>query len=150
MLKIAHQIFYNDYKVKFTMEHAWLELRHDQKWCGASTDKVQGKRRKLGDQGSQSATYGPGNHVEDEARPVGVKASKAKGKSSVSKQASLEEKEKERKEFQNVWELREKDFALKDKLNKQKLLDKLMGKTEPLSELELALKEQLIRDMLCI
>lgn len=150
VLKIAHQIFYNDYKVKFTMEHAWLELRHDQKWCGASTDKVQGKRRKLGDQGSQSATYGPGNHVEDEARPVGVKASKAKGKSSVSKQASLEEKEKERKEFQNVWELREKDFALKDKLNKQKLLDKLMGKTEPLSELELALKEQLIRDMLCI
>uniref|UniRef100_A0A0D3CZB4 Myb-like domain-containing protein n=1 Tax=Brassica oleracea var. oleracea TaxID=109376 RepID=A0A0D3CZB4_BRAOL len=101
VLKIAHQIFYNDYKVKFTMEHAWLELRHDQKWCGASTDKVQGKRRKLGDQGSQSATYGPGNHVEDEARPVGVKASKAKGKSSVSKQASLEEKEKERKEFQN-------------------------------------------------
>ncbi|XP_013608057.1 PREDICTED: glutathione S-transferase T3-like [Brassica oleracea var. oleracea] len=131
VLKIAHQIFYNDYKVKFTMEHAWLELRHDQKWCGASTDKVQGKRRKLGDQGSQSATYGPGNHVEDEARPVGVKASKAKGKSSVSKQASLEEKEKERKEFQNVWELREKDFALKDKLNKQKLLDKLMVFEQP-------------------
>lgn len=114
---------------------------------------MHAKRRKLDDQGSQSATYVQGNHVEDEARPVGVKASKAKGKSSVSKQASLEEKEKERKErkeFQNVWELREKDFALKDKLNKQKLLDKLMGKTEPLSELELALKEQLIRDMLCI
>ncbi|XP_013595015.1 PREDICTED: glutathione S-transferase T3-like [Brassica oleracea var. oleracea] len=29
VLKMAHEIFYNDYKVKFTLEHAWLELRHD-------------------------------------------------------------------------------------------------------------------------
>ncbi|XP_033131635.1 glutathione S-transferase T3-like [Brassica rapa] len=108
---------------------------------------VQSKRRKLDDQGSQSATYLQGNHVEDEARPVGVKSSKAKGKKSVSKQATLEEEEKERKELQNVWELRQKDFAFKDMLNKQTLLDSLIAKTEPLSELELALKNKLISDM---
>ncbi|XP_013601728.1 PREDICTED: glutathione S-transferase T3-like [Brassica oleracea var. oleracea] len=34
VLKMAHEIFFNDYKVKFTLEYAWLELRHDQKWCG--------------------------------------------------------------------------------------------------------------------
>ena len=51
VLKMAHEIFFNDYKHKFTLEHAWLELRHDKKWCGASStkDKVSSKRRKLDD-----------------------------------------------------------------------------------------------------
>ena len=31
VLKLAHQIFYNNYKQRFTLEHAWKELRHDQK-----------------------------------------------------------------------------------------------------------------------
>ena len=58
VLKIAHEIFFNDYKSKFTLEHAWLELRHDQKWCGASSTKenVNSKRRKLDDQSAQSST----------------------------------------------------------------------------------------------
>ncbi|XP_013624348.1 glutathione S-transferase T3-like [Brassica napus] len=144
VLKMAHEIFYNDYKVKFTLEHAWLELRHDQKWCGASStkDKVHSKRRKLDDQSAHSSTCVPG---EDEQRPIGVKAAKVKGKRSVSKQTNLEE---EGKEIQSMWELRQKDFALKDALNKQKLLDSLITKTEPLSELESALQNKLIKDML--
>ena len=81
VLKMAHEIFYNDYKVKFTLEHAWLELRHDQKWRGASSDKVQSKRRKFDGESAQSSIP----VGEEEARPVGVKASKAKGKRSVSK-----------------------------------------------------------------
>lgn len=39
---------------------------------------------------------------------------------------------------------------MKEKLNKQKLLDSLIGKTEPLSELEMVLKIKLIKDMLAI
>ena len=88
VLKMAHEIFYNDYKVKFTLEHAWLELRHDYNWSGAysTKDKVHSKRRKLDDQSSTSV---PVSHGDDEAmaRPVGVKAAKAKGKK-VSEQAS--------------------------------------------------------------
>ncbi|XP_048620540.1 glutathione S-transferase T3-like [Brassica napus] len=149
VLKMAHEIFYNDYKVKFTREHAWLELRHDQKWCGASStkDKVQSKRRKLDDQSAQSSTSVAGSHGGDEgmARPVGVKAAKAKGKKSMSKPATLEE---ERREFQSMWEIRQKDYALKKKLNKQKLLYSLIANTEPLSELEIALKNKLINDMM--
>ena len=145
---MAHQIFYNDYKVKFTLEHAWLELRHDQKWCGAPTtkDRVQSKRTKL-DESAASSTYVPGTHGEDEsmARPEGVKAEKAKTKKGVSKPATLEE---EGREFQGLWEIRQKDFVLKDKLNKQKLLDSLIAKTEPLTELEIALKNKLITEML--
>uniref|UniRef100_A0A0D3DNS6 DDE Tnp4 domain-containing protein n=1 Tax=Brassica oleracea var. oleracea TaxID=109376 RepID=A0A0D3DNS6_BRAOL len=44
-----------------------------------------------------------------------------------------------------MWAIRQKDFALKDTLNKQKLLDSLLGKTEPLTELELALKTSLLK-----
>ncbi|KAF8091806.1 hypothetical protein N665_0435s0006 [Sinapis alba] len=97
VMKMAHEFFFNDYKVKFTLEHAWLELRHDQKWCGASStqDKVKSsKRRKLDDQTAQSST---------------------------------------------LWQ---------EKLNKQKLLDSLIAKTKSLSELEIALKNKLINDML--
>uniref|UniRef100_A0A0D3AMY5 Myb-like domain-containing protein n=1 Tax=Brassica oleracea var. oleracea TaxID=109376 RepID=A0A0D3AMY5_BRAOL len=123
VLKMVHELFFNDYKVKFTLEHAWLELRHDQKWCGASSTKDKD------DIGS---------------RPVGVKAAKAKGKRSISKPA-LEEEERE---FQSFCKIRQQDFALKDQLNKHKLLDSLIAKTEPLSELEIALKNKLITDML--
>ncbi|XP_048624406.1 glutathione S-transferase T3-like [Brassica napus] len=145
VMKMAHEIFFNDYKAKFTLEHAWLELRHDQKWCGVSTtkDKVQSKRRKLDDHSAQSSTSVPGDD-EQASRPGGVKAAKAKAKRSASK-PSLEE---EGKEFQSFWEIRQQDFALKEKLNKQKLLDSLITKTEPLTELEVALKNKLINDML--
>ncbi|KAF3537624.1 hypothetical protein F2Q69_00024869 [Brassica cretica] len=69
------------------------------------------------------------------ARPVGVKAAKAKGR----RKATASE---------DCWDIRQKDFALKEQLNKQKLLDSLIAKTEPLSELEIALKNKLITDML--
>ncbi|KAL0789391.1 hypothetical protein Bca101_005637 [Brassica carinata] len=121
VLKMAHKIFYNDYKARFTMEHAWLELRHDQKWCGASTtkDKFHSKRRKLDDHSVQTASSIAGSHGEDEVRPVGVKASKAKAKKSVTKSATLEE---DGRELQSIWEIRQKDYAEKDRLNKQKYL----------------------------
>ncbi|KAL0656338.1 hypothetical protein Bca4012_076922 [Brassica carinata] len=104
-------------------------------------------RRKLDDQSAQSSSFVPGCQGEDEAmtRHVGVKAAKARGKS----KAKASEKEvKPLVEFQSIWEIRQKDFVLKEKLNKQKLLDSLIAKTETLSELEIALKNKLINDML--
>ena len=97
----------------------------------------------------QSSTSVLVSHGDDEAmaRPVGVKAAKAKGKKSVSKQATLEEEEKHRMEFQRFWEIRQKDFVLKATLNKQRWLESLIAKTEPLSELEIALKISLL--MIC-
>ena len=47
--------------------------------------------------------------------PVGVKAAKAKGKK------SLEGEGKKLVELQSMWEIRQKDFALKEKHNKQKI-----------------------------
>ena len=76
-----------------------------------------------------------------------LKQQRQKEKKSVSKQATLEEEEKHRMEFQSFWEIRQKDFALKATLNKQKWLESLIAKTEPLSELEIALKISLL--MIC-
>ncbi|XP_013617104.1 PREDICTED: glutathione S-transferase T3-like [Brassica oleracea var. oleracea] len=147
VLKLAHKIFYNDYKVKFTMEHAWLELHHDQKWSGVNStkDNVYSKRRKLNDQSSTSV---PVSYGEDEARPIGVKAAKGKGKKTWRKQATLEEEMKERVEFENMWEIRKKDFTLKQILNNQKLLDSLLSRNDQLTEPEIALKNKLINDLL--
>ncbi|CAN7034943.1 unnamed protein product [Brassica oleracea var. botrytis] len=51
VVKAAHEIFYNDYKVNFTLQHAWEELRYDQKWCEVATCKMGGtaKKRKCDD-----------------------------------------------------------------------------------------------------
>ncbi|XP_013613506.1 PREDICTED: glutathione S-transferase T3-like [Brassica oleracea var. oleracea] len=81
VMKMAHEIYFNDYKVNFTLEHAWLDLRHNQKWCGASTtkDKVQSKKRKLDEHSAQSSTSVAGED-DQSARPIGVKAAKRKEK----------------------------------------------------------------------
>ncbi|KAF8044681.1 hypothetical protein N665_0168s0005 [Sinapis alba] len=148
VLKAAHGIFFNDYKVKFSLEHAWRELRNDQKWCGTygSSQQSSGtKRKRVGeDQSFQSSASMPSVNGEDEpmARPIGVKAAKAKAKRSVG------EERKKLEEFQEMWEIKARDIALKDKLSKSKMLESLLARTEPLSELEVALKNKLISDML--
>uniref|UniRef100_A0A0D3CD62 Myb-like domain-containing protein n=1 Tax=Brassica oleracea var. oleracea TaxID=109376 RepID=A0A0D3CD62_BRAOL len=85
VLKLAHEIFFNNHKKKFTLEHAWKELRNDQKWCDLSTARHDGssKKRKC-EEGSQSASS-KGNEtdsaLDDEGttRPPGVKAAKGRG-----------------------------------------------------------------------
>ncbi|KAF8092372.1 hypothetical protein N665_0416s0028 [Sinapis alba] len=148
VLKAAHEIFLNDYKVKFSLEHAWRELRNDQKWCGTygSTQQSSGsKRKRVGEEQSfQSSASMPSVNGEDEpmARPIGVKAAKAKAKRSVGEEG------KNLQQFQLMWEMKAKDLAMKDKLSKTKLLDSLLAKTESLSDLEMALKNRLITEML--
>uniref|UniRef100_A0A0D3E5D8 Myb-like domain-containing protein n=1 Tax=Brassica oleracea var. oleracea TaxID=109376 RepID=A0A0D3E5D8_BRAOL len=137
VLKAAHEIFFNDYKVKFTLEHAWRELRNDQKWLGTygSTQQSSGsKRKRVGEEQTfNSSSSMPSVNGENETRPVGVKAAKAattKGKRSLVDEG---------KNLQQV-------LALKQEVNKIKLLDSLLSRTEPLTELEVALKDKLITE----
>ncbi|XP_048603651.1 glutathione S-transferase T3-like [Brassica napus] len=145
VLKAAHEIFFHDYKVKFSLER---ELRNDQKWCGTYESSQQSsgsKRKRVGEEQSfQSSASMHSVNGEDEpmARHIGVKAAKAKGKRLVGEEG------KNLEVFQQMWDLKAKDLALKDKLSKTKLLDNLLAKKEPLSELEVALKNKLITEML--
>uniref|UniRef100_A0A1J3C821 NAD(P)H dehydrogenase (quinone) n=1 Tax=Noccaea caerulescens TaxID=107243 RepID=A0A1J3C821_NOCCA len=148
--KVAYEIFFNDHKVKFNLEHAWMELCNDQKWCASSTCKGEGssKRRKLDDQSTSSHTF---TQLEDQqmARPQGVKAAKAKGKRSVSKSGTEESESTSLLEFQRMQTIKEKkNLAVKERLSKVGLLDSLIARKKPLSELEMALKNKLITDML--
>ncbi|XP_013635291.1 PREDICTED: glutathione S-transferase T3-like [Brassica oleracea var. oleracea] len=73
VMKAALDIFYNDYSIKFNLEHPWRELRHDKKWCSTflAKDSVKEKRKQAVEVDGEEAV-GAG-----EARPIGVKAAKA-------------------------------------------------------------------------
>ncbi|XP_013679783.1 glutathione S-transferase T3-like [Brassica napus] len=148
VLKAAHEIFFNDYNVKLSLEHAWRKLRNDQKWCGTygSSQQSSGSKRKRveEEQSFQSSASMPSVNGEDEvtARPIGVKTAKAKAK------RPMREEGKNLQELRQMWEIKANDLAMKDKFSKTKLLDNLLAKTEPLSELKVALKNKLITEML--
>ena len=46
-VKLAHEIFYNDQKIKFNLHHAWEELRNDQKWCEVASSKRDVRRKSV-------------------------------------------------------------------------------------------------------
>ncbi|KAL9293391.1 putative glutathione transferase [Arabidopsis thaliana] len=77
VVNLAHQIFYTDYKTKFSLEYAWREVRFDQKLCSCNDLNVPAKRRKQ----NESA----GDHVTidlegDQISPIGVRQPKPKPK----------------------------------------------------------------------
>ena len=147
IVKLAHEIFYNDHKIKFNLHHAWEELRNDQKWCEAATRKIDGtcKKRKCDDGAQSESSQAPADLGEESPRPPGVKAAKgAAGKRSIADQ----EAGKGAAHFQTMWSIKEKDLAIKKELKKMGLLDSLISKKEPLSEFEDALKKKLLTEML--
>ncbi|KAF8113145.1 hypothetical protein N665_0055s0010 [Sinapis alba] len=141
ILKHAHEIFYNNYKKRFTLEHAWKELRNDQKWCDLSTSKteVSSKKRKCEDGAQSASSHATGEADQVADRPPGVKAAKGLGKKTVGKALS---------EFQSMWSIKKQDLAMKERLSKMGLLDSLIAKKEPLADYEEALKRKLINELL--
>ncbi|XP_013601794.1 PREDICTED: glutathione S-transferase T3-like [Brassica oleracea var. oleracea] len=143
VLKLAHEIFFTNHNRKFTLEHAWKELRNDQKWCALYTDKNDGssKERKC-DEGSQSASSVP-SAIDDEGsnRPHGVRSAKARGKKPVGEGKDLSQ-------FQTMWSIKMQDSVTKKRLSKMKLLDSLIAKQDPLQDYEEALKKKLITELM--
>ena len=142
VVKAAHEIFYNDHKLKFNLQHAWEELQYDQKQCELATSKIDesSKKRRCEDGAQSSSSQATTNLGEQ--RPPGVKAAKgASGKRTIVDGKALSE-------FQSMWSIKEKNLAVKERLSKMGLLDRLIAKPEPLSEEEEALKKKLITEML--
>ncbi|CAN6901438.1 unnamed protein product, partial [Brassica oleracea] len=81
------------------------------------------------------------SQADSKKRPPGVKASKASGKKTV-------DQEKQVKEFERIWTIKQKEMEAKEHLSKMSLLDSLIGKKEPLPEYEESLKKKLINDFL--
>ncbi|XP_013639301.1 glutathione S-transferase T3-like [Brassica napus] len=130
VMKAALDIFYNDQGSKFNLEHAWRELRHDVKWCSTYLEKDSGReKRKAVDSDAQ------GSVAEPEERPIGVKAAKAGSKKKKSG------KEEELGKIEGLLEI-------KKQISRQNVLESLLAKTEPLDDMELALKMKLISEMM--
>ncbi|KAF8083487.1 hypothetical protein N665_0770s0009 [Sinapis alba] len=128
VMKAALEIYSNDQGIRFSMEHAWRELMHDVKWCLSFQEKDVAKEKR------KPAEFVDVEGPEPEERPVGVKAAKA-GKRKKSG------KDEELAKLEGLMEI-------KKQLSKKSLLEKLLAKPEPLSEMELALKMKLMSDML--
>ena len=127
VMKSAHDIFFNDYQAKFTLEHAWRELRYDQKWRSNSISR-DGAKEKM----KEAAETVPDS---DEARPPGVKACKAAKRKKHGNEAA----------FDRLESILEK----KQNLSKHKILDRLLSKNiASLSEAKVALKDKLVSEML--
>ncbi|XP_024006105.1 glutathione S-transferase T3-like [Eutrema salsugineum] len=146
VIKMAHQIYFNDQKKKFNLEHAWKELRNDQKWAElltTKTDPASKKRR------TEEVPYSPNPDVEEirateigqgSSRPPGVKAAKAKGKKTTLDGKSCAE-------FEGMWVFREKEMAIKERLSKMALLESLVARKETLADYEEDLKKTLIQQL---
>ena len=142
VVKLAHEIFHNDHKLKFNLQHAWEELRFDQKWCEVASSKLDGSRQKRKcDNGAQSeSSHATPN--DGEPRPPGVKASKR----GIGKRTN--EDLKDVSEIKSLWAIKEKDLEVKERLSRMGLLETLIAKKEPLSDFEEALKTKLLSEML--
>ncbi|CAA7027264.1 unnamed protein product [Microthlaspi erraticum] len=141
--QMAYKFFFQDQKSNFLLEHAWRALRNEQKWCELTKGKGKGHGKR-----AQPHTSAEGNPMEDEVeeRPMGVKLAKAAKLKGTNKTVprTKEEREASLKNLQTVAAIREKQFENKNKLANKQLLDTLLGKTEPLTEIENALKNALI------
>ena len=117
VLKLAHEIFYTNHKKNFSLEHAWKELKNDQKWCELASAKKVGSSKKKCEDGADSSS----SRATETVRPPGVKAVKAAGKKTVVEDNSL-------KKFKTMWTIKQHDLAMKERLSKMSLLDNLIAK----------------------
>uniref|UniRef100_A0A0D3DPA3 No apical meristem-associated C-terminal domain-containing protein n=1 Tax=Brassica oleracea var. oleracea TaxID=109376 RepID=A0A0D3DPA3_BRAOL len=137
--------FSGAYEAKFSLEHAWNELRNDQKWCELATSKTESssKRRRFAD-GSHSGASSQVNEcdagVEGTSRPPGVKAAKARGKKPHVEGQDVSD-------YQLMWSIKKDDLAMKQQLSKMRLLEKLLAK-ENLADYEEDLKKKLINELI--
>ncbi|XP_010463341.1 PREDICTED: glutathione S-transferase T3-like [Camelina sativa] len=161
VMKLAHHIYFTDHGARFTLEHAWRDLRYDQKWCASTSIKGNGvKRGRVSDPVSEQDAHHPIDVDEPLPRPPGVKAAKGKSKKALTQPIDVEEDGKAYLEFQlervsrmyeikqKDFELKEKEFAMKKEHIKHVMLENLIAKKDELTESEKALKDKLIDDMM--
>ncbi|XP_010468413.1 PREDICTED: glutathione S-transferase T3-like [Camelina sativa] len=137
VMKLAHEIYFNDHGHRFSLEHAWLVLRYDQKWCASTSIKANGVKR------GRASVEAAIDVDEPMPRPPGIKAVKGKSKKAPRPNRMWRKMEKD-------FALKEKEFALKKEHIKHVILENLIAKKDSLTESEKALKEKLIEEMMSI
>ena len=107
-------------------------LRYDQKWLNLNPPKASGSsKRKDCVEGSQASV----NVGDNETRPEGIKAAKARRNTTQGKTVD---------EYKSIWEMKKEDLTMKEKLSKLAILDALLAKKNQLSEAEEIVKNKLL------
>ncbi|XP_010513634.1 PREDICTED: glutathione S-transferase T3-like [Camelina sativa] len=132
VLKMAHDIYFAEHNMKFTMEHCWCLLRFEQKWLNLNTinnpsTNVRTKRKVVA-----AASQSEGG---SQSEPQGCKAAKAKRNNAKGKALA---------EYKSMWEVKRVDMAEKEKLQKLGILDTLLAKPEPLGEVDQLIKDKIM------
>ncbi|KAG2265111.1 hypothetical protein Bca52824_072190 [Brassica carinata] len=124
----------------------WTKEYNAIEWCDVATSKKDGncKRRKCEDGSHTASSHAIGTETGEEdqvtKRPIGVKAAKARGKTTMVEEKDLDE-------FLSMWRIKKEDLAAKERLTKMRLLDSLIAKKE-LAEYEEELKKKFITELL--
>ncbi|CAA7029169.1 unnamed protein product [Microthlaspi erraticum] len=139
VLKVAHELFFSDYKSKFNLDHAWRLLRYDQKWLTLCSTKTDGpsKRRKCDDRSQPEASHSFTNAEEQATqRPGGVKAAKNRRKKKAEEGNGVVDFEK-----------LESAFVMRERSSKMAMLESLLAKKETLSEIDETIKQKLASEL---
>ncbi|KFK24014.1 hypothetical protein AALP_AAs57751U000100, partial [Arabis alpina] len=140
----AYEMYYADQQQKFNLVHVWELLKDEQKWCSLVSEIS--KRSKLAD----SSTLNTVLDVEDDIheRPFGVKAAKMqdkkRGKGKIEEATGSSHTANV---LDQMWKVKKEELERKERISKQKIIDSLICKTEPLTEMEQNLKNNLMTEM---
>ncbi|XP_010436673.1 PREDICTED: glutathione S-transferase T3-like [Camelina sativa] len=137
VISMAYELYKNDQKKPFYLGHCWRELKNDQKWI---TEECSHKLTKLAPEGA----YIPGSSNDGaEMRPLGVKASKEKGRKPT---MSNEVEDGSVVKLHKIISMKDQEQAAKERHDKMRLLYSLVNKSE-LTPAEERLRDKLLDQM---
>ncbi|XP_018435641.2 glutathione S-transferase T3-like [Raphanus sativus] len=152
VLKQAHHLFFIHHKKKFTLEHAWRELRFDQKWRDITNNDDKKKKKRKNEEGEEGEDSVP-SEASGSKRPPGVKAAKAAKAAKDAKDAKASGKKPVVHEildvdkYESMWTIKQQDLAAKERLSKTHMLENLLARQDALADYEEVLKKKLISDL---
>ncbi|KAG2277418.1 hypothetical protein Bca52824_059973 [Brassica carinata] len=117
--------------IKTLLMRVFIQLRLPSIHLNTTKASASSKRKPV-ETDSQTS---PINVGDEEVRPEGVKAAKAKRSNAKGKSVA---------DITTVWEMRKDDLDRKEKLSKLAILDTLLAKTQPLTAAEEEAKNKLL------
>ncbi|XP_056855497.1 glutathione S-transferase T3-like [Raphanus sativus] len=146
VLKQAHHLFFIHHNKKFTLEHAWRELRYDHKWRDITNNDDNKKKKRKNEEGEDSVP----SEASGSKRPPGVKAAKAAKAAQAAKASGKKPVVHEIVDvdkYESMWTIKQQDLAAKERLSKTHMLENLLARQDALADYEEVLKKKLISDL---
>ncbi|XP_018473765.1 glutathione S-transferase T3-like [Raphanus sativus] len=133
----------NEVDKKFTLEHAWRELRYDHKWRDITNNDDKKKKKRKNEEGEDSVPF----EASGSKCPPGVNAAKAAQAAKASGKKPLVHEIVDVDKYESMWTIKQQDLAAKERLSKTHMLENLLARQDALADYEEVLKKKLISDL---